>query len=101
MLKCRAWAFVAPELWLLVQPLNSTTKALSSLDFGEGIDTTGAIRSTTWRCASAYSTSDDIVAAVVRMLRGRRFQESFDVAERSAGKGPNAPANALPVRPGS
>ena len=38
MLKCRAWAFVAPELWLLVQPLNSTTKALSSLDFGEGIE---------------------------------------------------------------
>jgi hypothetical protein len=63
--------------------------------------TTDAIGSTTWRCASAYRTSDDSVAAVVRMLRGRRFPERFDVAERSAGKGPNAPANALPVRPGS
>jgi len=37
------WAFVAPELGLLVQPLNSTTKAPSHPSFGEGIGCRKAI----------------------------------------------------------
>ena len=36
-LNYRAWAFVAAELGLLVQPNTATTKALSRLSVGEGI----------------------------------------------------------------